>query len=91
MNTIEERAKKYLDEIGFDSAHMETHFNNSDMSYYEVFELMKGFAREFAQAKVLEALEKEFSVLQEVVPDRRHTAMIDAATYFKQEVKPKYE
>ena len=46
----EDEAKAYLNAIGFDSAHMEVHFNNDDNSYYEVFELMAGFAQEFAKA-----------------------------------------
>lgn len=46
---IEEQAKKYLNEIGFDSSHMEVHFNNDDKSYYEVYELMASFARECAR------------------------------------------
>jgi hypothetical protein len=45
---IEEQAKRYLNGIGFDSSHMEVHFNNDDKSYYEVYELMASFARECA-------------------------------------------
>jgi hypothetical protein len=45
----------------------------------------------FTNAKVLEALEREFGKLIDLKPNRTHTALMDAKKYYETEVKPRYE
>ena len=102
--TVEERAIQYLNQIGLESSHcfiqsyLQSYFNDDDKSYYEVFELMAGFAREHAQAKVLEALEREVPIAHDKGFDKEYVGMHlngdefpKGTEYYETEVKPKYE
>ena len=63
----------------------------SQNAHKRVEEHIYKIMEEYAKAKVLEALEKEFFKLLKVIPDRRYTAQTDAKEYYKTYVKPKYK
>jgi len=47
----EDKAKQYLNSIGFDYSLMLAHFNDDDKSQYEVYELMQEFAEAYHAEK----------------------------------------